>query len=267
MLIEGLVVAAAGKKILDGYRKAGDAELIQRQAEESLGAVYDNYLREVERTVKSVDELNERKLETLQQEIARFVDSFGQIKNMDYQENMQFLENQMISFAQPDFQSLQQYSTSVWDYFHKGSKLNVAGQMVKNTLFIQSRARTLTNNALASLERSRAEQAKLNTEMEKCALLRTQAKQMNKILRKLVKLSRIPLAELESLVREKQDWRNFSVDEKKEVAATVKYMQMIKMLIEQPIVNEEGVYDQKADAVMSHPTVLALLEGDAAHTG
>lgn len=259
MLIEGLI---AGKSILDGYRKAGDAEVTQWRAENGLDAVYDNYLQEVERTVKSVDELNERKIEILQNEISEFVDTFGQIKNMDYQENMQFLENQLISFSQPDFASLHKSVTSISDYFHKGSKLNVAGQFIKNTAFIQIRAQTLVNNAAANLARSKAEQEKLNTEMEKCALVRTQAKHMNRILRKLVKLSHIPLAEMKTLIEKKQDWRNFSVDEKKEVASTVKYMQMIKMLIEQPIVNEEGVYDKNADAVIKHPAVLALMQGN-----
>lgn len=260
MLMEGVALTAAGKAILDGYRKAGDAEIIQQKAENSLDAVYDNYLQEVERTVKSINELNERKMKTLQNEIARFVDAFGRIKNMDYQENMQFLENQMISFSQPDFESLHQSFTSLWDYFHKGSKANVAGQIIKNTIFIQARAKTLENNAMANMEKSKAEQAKLNTEMEKCTLVRTQAKQMNRILRKLVKLSRMPLGNMESLIHEKQDWGTFSVDEKKEVAATVKYMQMIKMLVEQPIVNAEGTYDKSADSVMNHPAVLALTQ-------
>lgn len=258
-MIPIIIAGAAAKGFVDSMKRVGEADYYQDISETSMKGSYGNYLREVERTAEAVDELNERKISVLGNEITKFVNSFSKIKNIDFQETNQLMGSSAISFSESQFKSLQENATDLFDYLHKGSKVNVLGQMVIGSIFLKTRSKTILNNAKSNRIKSEIEHEKLNIEIEAMKFLRTQTKQMNKMLRKTAKIARNPIELLEKLTELKTNWNEYSVFEKEQVASVVKWMQLVKMIIDQPIVTESGEYDRSAEKILNDDNLKAIM--------
>lgn len=246
---------------MGSIKRYGDAIAIQERAEDSLYYAYVNYKREVERVKDVLEDLEKRKADITQDTLRRFVESFNKIKNIDYTEPIVVSNSETIILEKPNVEQLWGRITSVFEFYQGESSWEKAGEFVMGAFLFSKRSKTVLNNAKTSELLSERRQEELKTEIEKITIIRKNARLMNKILRKIDKLVSVPLKNMENLTSQKTEWSAYTIEEKKLVASVLKTIQMLKAIIEQPIVTKEGIFDENALNILEDKAIVQIVSG------
>ena len=250
-MIGSIIIAGVVGKVVSSVKKADEAGRIFDRAGEAYQYAYRAYLRDQRRTMQIVNDLTQWQIMTADNEISRFVTTFGKIKDIDYQE-VSFGDRKQATEIQPDMKFLQFAVGSVSSFV----KDNLFLGMVLAGVPMAMRAEKLMNDAITARNLTEAGILKLEDEMEELYIIRCATAALHEFLRRLLRACRGPLAAMEKIVEGKQNWKTFTQEEKVVVGVVVKLMQLIKTLISARVVKDDG---------HMNPDIATLL-GDEAFT-
>lgn len=104
-----------------------------------------------------------------------------------------------------------------------------------------SKAKEKLNNAYSNLAKAKKISSDIDKGIVELNYIRDTANQVRELVRKIRRYSGIANTELIRLAMIKTDWRLFTQDEKNSVAAAVKQAQLLKKIIDTPLLTEDGV--------------------------
>lgn len=104
-----------------------------------------------------------------------------------------------------------------------------------------SKAKEKLNNAYSNLAKAKKISSDIDKGIVELNYIRDTANQVRELVRKIRRYSGIANTELIRLTMIKTDWRLFTQDEKNSVAAAVKQAQLLKKIIDTPLLTEDGV--------------------------
>lgn len=118
-----------------------------------------------------------------------------------------------------------------------------------------AKAKEKLDNAYSNLAEARKVAEELETAGAELKVITNKARQIKKVLEKLVDLQEQANMELEEIVSKKINWKEFSIDEKKKVAACVKLAQVLKLVIDMPLLTEDGVLTEEVKEFSKNKTI------------
>lgn len=237
-------------RLLPNLRKISEADYINEISNKKLKMAATKHSRELNRTSEALDDLNRCKCQVLSNEIARFVDSFGKIKNIDFKETEGLSEKRFEKFELSDYESMCTQVVDMRSMVETSIKVQVLGGILLGGLIMHKKAKTIMNNALTHKYEIDAECERIETNIMEMQAIRKLAKQENKVIRRLSKLIRQPLQEFCNLSEKKENWVEFTIEEKKLTASLMSLMKLLKDIIDQPVINEEGDISSEANTLI-----------------
>lgn len=104
-----------------------------------------------------------------------------------------------------------------------------------------AKAQESLNNAYSNLAKAQEIKSDIEKGIVQLNHIRFTTNQVKNILLKLRKYSSLSNYEMKKIIREKKDWRLYSQNEKEIVAIAVKQVQLLKKIIDTPILSKEGL--------------------------
>lgn len=213
----------------------------------------------------SDETLDKRKIKVMAAEIAKFVDIFKKIKNINLTECKGLTDYSGMVMLESDIEKMSNDVMGVYDYIKSDMKMHVLlgfspiGIMLRQVL-MGKKSKTALNNARANAAAISIEIEKMETEKTELEAVRKLAKQVDKVLRKLIRLSRQPIELFGELVKKKQDWNEFIIEEKKMTAGLMSLIKLIKMIIDQPVINSDGIVCEDTYKVIEGEEILRITQ-------
>lgn len=232
--------------VLKNGRKASWAGTLNQYANERLQNACEDYNNMVERTLDTLDDLNSRKTKIMLNQFDDFIDSFQKIKNVSLSEVQGFTDLKCLQTSMPDFKAMKNDVIQVYEYIISGMKtyaiggaFGIAGILV-GSYVMGKKAQTAMNNALANNAAADIQIEKMETAKMEVDAIRELAKLQDKTIRKLSKIAKPLLEHFHEIVEANQDWNQYSLEDKQSVTATIGIMKVLKEIIDQPILDEDG---------------------------
>lgn len=104
-----------------------------------------------------------------------------------------------------------------------------------------AKAQESLNNAYSNLAKAQEIKSDIEKGIVQLNHIRFTTNQVKNILSKLRKYSSLSNYEMKKIIREKKDWRLYSQNEKEIVAIAVKQVQLLKKIIDTPLLSKEGL--------------------------
>lgn len=226
---------------------------------------YQTYLRTRTRTRDAVDDWDRKRREAYDKTVLRFAESFEKIKHVELTQQMMLdpFEIQKIE-ANREVALLSEGIQNNYHFLKDNSGkilLGLTGLDLGIGAFILDRkSKTQLNEAYATESKAKAESAILDTEIVKLDYLRRQTKQLSRLLRTLKRLIEGPLSEMEQIVTQTVDWNAFTLEQRQTVAAAVKLVQLIQVVIHTPALNAEGQFSEEGKNLLKSEIITPYLE-------
>ena len=117
-----------------------------------------------------------------------------------------------------------------------------------------SKAKEKLNNAYSNLSEAERISEELKTAGVELQTICKKTEQIQRLLKRLASLQQQANRELDEIVNQKgkRDWKLFSGQEKKTTAACLKLAQMIKVIIDTPLLTEDGILTKEIKEVLGN---------------
>lgn len=122
-----------------------------------------------------------------------------------------------------------------------------------------SKAREKLNNAYSNLAEAKKISEELKTAEVELMIIKENSVQYNETLKKLSRQFNYSIAKMDLLIENEDNWNNYSMKEKELVAFVVKFAQLVKKMIDQPLLTEDGVLVEDIKNLMHSSQVKELL--------
>lgn len=122
-----------------------------------------------------------------------------------------------------------------------------------------AKAKEKLNNAYSNLAEAYEISEELKTAGIQLNIIRKKANKFNKVLKKLVKQLDFTIDNMAIITERELDWRKYTQDEKSVVAMSVKYAQIVKAMIDTPLLTEDGVLTKEISEVLNNKEIKELL--------
>lgn len=122
-----------------------------------------------------------------------------------------------------------------------------------------SKAKEKLNNAYSNLSEAKKIRSQLESGEAELKVIIQNAGQLNKVLSSLAVLLNNLNREMKKVTERSLNWREYSDSEKEKVAAAVSMAQLVKKVIDIPLLTEEGVLTQDVRAINKDEEVLELV--------
>lgn len=257
-------------KIFRNMAKQSAADYIDNCAYRKVNYANQDYIRTREKAMDALDDLNMRKLKVTSNEFARFVNTFSQIANVNVSEMSGLTDLKSVKLVMEDYTGMKNDVMLTTEFIKSGIKtyaistslaiipgVGIPAWIVSN-MFMKSKANASFNNAKSNMASAEIKVQMLETEQVHLDAMRKLAKQQEKIIKKLSKLSSKGLEALEAIVEKKQDWNNFDEEEKKTCAAVMSLMKVIKSIVDMQIITEDGEIAEEAKILASNENLIEL---------
>ncbi len=121
-----------------------------------------------------------------------------------------------------------------------------------------AKAKEKLNNAYSNLSEARRISEELKTAEKQLDVISHKAYQVDDLLRKLVYQFGYTIKRLDEVVREKNDWKQFTHKEKEIAMISFKYAQVIKGIIDTPLLTQDGMLTTDIDGVLTNNDIRQL---------
>lgn len=238
-------------KLFPNISKFGKAQLINDIANDELKVALEVHNREKEHTMYILDELNKRKCKVIASEIAQFVEYFSRIKNIDFNEANGLTDNKQINFEISDYTQMSNQVLDLREFIEKAIVSYGLGGILIGSAVMHKKAETAMNYAMSYKSEVQAKCELLKSYNMEMKAIRDMAKQENNIIRKLARVAKKPLSEFSMLVNKKSSWDEFTIEEKKMTASLMGIIKLIKSIIDQPVISEDGNIEGNAKKLIN----------------
>ena len=126
-----------------------------------------------------------------------------------------------------------------------GPALLVAGGI------FNAKAKESLNNAYSNLAKAKEIKSDIEKGIEQLNYIRFTANQVKSILSKVRKYSSLSNYEMKKIIRNKTDWELYSQNEKEIIAMAVKQTQLLKKIIDTPLLSKEGLLTNEVKKIES----------------
>lgn len=117
---------------------------------------------------------------------------------------------------------------------------------------IGAKAKESLNNAKANLSVAKKLDSDVNVAVKETEVICQKVDQVMEIIKVLRKDASMANENLKRLVRQKDDWRQYSDTEKKSTFAIFKTVQILKEVIEIPLLTEDGVLTKEINEIQKY---------------
>lgn len=235
------------EKLFKNTSMLSRAESINEDANRMVRFANQDYIRMRNKAMDAMNDLNMRKIKVVSNELARFVNAFSKIANIEVSDITGLTELKSIKFSLADYKGMRNEIMDMEEFIKSGMKTYAAGialggigGWLVGSAIMGQKAKESLNNAQMNMASAEVKVEVLETEEMQLEAIAKLAKQQDRIIRKLVKMSKIGLNTFEEIVNSKTDWNVYSEEEKKECVALMSLMKLIKTIIDIPIVDTEG---------------------------
>lgn len=121
-----------------------------------------------------------------------------------------------------------------------------------------AKAKEKLNNAYSNLSEAKKLKEEINVAIEELKGISMRINQNHSLLQKLKFDFNEYLYDLESIVRKNIDWNQYSECEKNTVGIAVKYAQAVKMVVDTPMLREDGSLTYESEKILSNKAILEL---------
>lgn len=121
-----------------------------------------------------------------------------------------------------------------------------------------AKAKEKLNNAYSNLSEAKKLKEELNVAIEELKAISLRVTQNRTLLQKLKFDFNEHLYDLEMIVQKGTDWNQYSENEKKSVGMAVKYAQAVKMVVDTPMLKEDGSLTFESEEILSNKAILQL---------
>lgn len=122
-----------------------------------------------------------------------------------------------------------------------------------------AKAKEKLNDAYSNLAEARKISEELTTAKIELAIIGKKSRQFNNLLKKLVKQFEYTIKKIEELTSKEIDWKKYSDQEKRLVAMSVKYAQVVKGMIDMPLLTEDGVLTSEINEILKDSEIKELV--------
>lgn len=130
--------------------------------------------------------------------------------------------------------------------------------LISGGLFF-AKARTKLNNAYSNLAEANKIAAELKTAEKELKIIRDHSDQVLLLLGGLKSQLKFFVAELSKIANSNTNWSTYSLDDKKKVAMAVKYAQVVKTVIDAPLLSENGLLSENIKNILADPEIKQLV--------
>lgn len=113
------------------------------------------------------------------------------------------------------------------------------------------KAKESLNNAYSNLAKAKEIKSDIEKGIDQLNYIRFTANQVKSILSKIRKYSSLSNYEMKKIIRNKTDWELYSQNEKEIIAMVVKQAQLLKKIIDTPLLSKEGVLTNEVKKIES----------------
>ena len=121
-----------------------------------------------------------------------------------------------------------------------------------------AKAKEKLNNAYSNLAEARKISEELKTAEIELNIIRKKATQFDRVLEKLVRQFEYTIKKMEDLTNREVDWKRYSDQEKRLVAMSVKYAQVVKGMIDMPLLTEDGLLTSEVNKALENSELIKL---------
>ena len=237
-------------RLLPKLRKAAHADYVNKIASEELKYNITKYEREVDRTSDALENLNRRKCQVLSDEMARFVDCFKKIKNIDYRETKDLSDYKIVGFDLKDYEAINAQVVDMRELVKTSVKSYLLGGILLGGLIMRKKADIIMNTALTHQHEVKIECQKIESRIIELKAIKKLAKQEDRTVRMLVNLIKNPLADFAVITDKKIEWTDFTKEEKQLTASLMSTIKLLKELIDKPVITHDGDIDNAVSELL-----------------
>ncbi|WP_313530759.1 hypothetical protein [Anaerotignum sp.] len=123
--------------------------------------------------------------------------------------------------------------------------------LITGGLFASS-AKEQLNNAKSNLAEAREISEELSVGEEQLRIMAQYASELKGLLEKTNSAFKLSINNMSSIIEKKTEWKLYSIEEKQQVAATVKQAILLKGIIDTPLLTEDGVLTKEIKRVITN---------------
>ena len=256
-------VASGTKGVID----TKEANKVQNKAEAILQFEQEKIQKTKDSTVEAIKKLGELKLKASSQSLGTFVDVFSKIKDVELGESAGLEELAKLNVSKENLKEMKNVSLHATDVLSGGiagvgagallgwgtyggvmalGSMVLGGIIAGPALLIAggifgAKARTKLNNAYSNLAEAKKIAAEIELAESELQIVIKNAMQVRHILHTLNRLLVEGNARMKIIAKVKTNWKEYTVEEKNIVAAAVKSAQLVKAVIDTPLLSEDGL--------------------------
>lgn len=121
-----------------------------------------------------------------------------------------------------------------------------------------AKAKEKLNNAYSNLSEAKKIKEEINLGIEELKAISLRVGQNHKLLQELRRPFMKYIYELQKIVSINSDWKTYSTEEKELIGLTVKFAQVIKQIIDTPMLDENGKLTYVSEDILFNPLALEL---------
>lgn len=249
-----LAMSALGIGI-DGKLNGDEAIRVTEQAQEEYEAAFKKFEADKQAAEQTIQMLGKTKLDIYGTQIQEFITVFSKLKETQLREGKGIQELLSLSLDDKEFEKMQMdslesqrllESNPTRDAFLSWGIGGIAG-----LAFYHAKMKGKRDNAHAELAMVKKRVAEMELVQEQFYIIQENAKQLQNFFERFARIMDAANANLKRVVEKKQNWDTFQEDEKNTIIVAMKTVQILKAMIDLPLLGEDGMLTKDICDILS----------------
>lgn len=251
---------------IDGKLNADEAIRVSEQAQDEYSYAVKKFNQSKNEAEKTLQTLGETKLNIYGTQISDFVAGFSLLKETQLQEGRGIKELEKLSFDDKQFEQLKMDtleneklldSNPTRDVFLSWGIGGMAG-----LAFYHSKTKGQRDDAHANLAIVKKRAAEMELVEEQFYIIRKNAEQLQSFFERFSRIMDKANQNMYQIVEQKKDWNLLASDEKDKIIVALKTVQILKAMIDMPLLGEDGMLTKDICDILSQRENVLKVFGD-----
>ena len=260
------LLAASAIFGIDGKLNADEAMRVSEQAQDEYSCAVEKFNQRKKDAEKSLQTLGETKLNIYGTQIRDFVSAFSILKETQLREGSGIKELEKLSFDDKQFEQLKLDTLENDNLLESNPTRDVffswgIGGMV-GLAFYHSKTKGQKDDAYANLAIVKKRVAEMELVEEQFYIIQKNAEQLQSFFERFSKIMDKANQNLYQIVEQKKEWNLLMSDEKDKVIVALKTVQILKAMIDMPLLGEDGMLTKDICDILSQRENVLKVFGD-----
>ena len=260
LLLAGTAVGLGANSKLN----AEEAMRVTEQAQDEYASAIKKFKKTQKKTQETIAELGKTKLYIYGNQITEFVSVFSQLKETQLQEGKGLEEIAELPFHDMEVEKMHMDSLESIKFLESNPTADaliswgIGG--IFGLAFYNSKMKEKRDNAYADLALVKKKVAEMELVEDEFYIIQKNAEQLQCFYQRLAKIMDLANQNMKEIVQKKKMWSAYQEEEKNKIIVAMKTVQLLKAMIDLPLLGEDGTLTKDiCDVLSQRENVLQVL--------